>query len=221
MAMTIDLNKGDATEWLQTLETESVDLIVTDPAYSSLDEHRSRGTTPRLTDWFPTVPDEYFGAFLNQCYRVLKRDTHLYLICDAVTMFVVKEMGEAAGFKFWKPIVWDKMSIGMGYHYRNQSEFILFFEKGKRKLNNLGIGDVVRFPRIKGGYPTQKPTGLLQVLINQSSNIGDLVIDPFMGGGSTGVAALNTGRKFAGCDISEDGFKYTYDRVSPRIPKSA
>jgi site-specific DNA-methyltransferase (adenine-specific) len=214
--MTISLTKGDATEWLMTLETESIDLIVTDPAYCSLDKHRARGTTPRLTDWFPTVPNDYFGAFLNQCYRVLKRDTHLYVICDAETMFAIKPMGEAAGFTFWKPITWDKASIGMGYHYRSQSEFILFFEKGKRKLNNLGTSDVLRFPKIKGGYPTEKPTGLLQVLIEQSTQPGELVIDPFMGGGSTGAAALNLGRHFAGCDISEAGFKYSHDRLSSR-----
>jgi site-specific DNA-methyltransferase (adenine-specific) len=214
----INLTKGDATEWLMTLKTESVDLILTDPAYCSLNKHRARGTTPRLVDWFPTVENDYFAAFFNQCYRVLKRDTHLYVICDAETMFAIKPMGEAAGFKFWKPIVWDKMSIGMGYHYRNQTEFILFFEKGKRKLNDLGIGDVLRFPRISGGYPTEKPTGLLQVLIGQSTNIGDLVIDPFMGGGSTGAAALNMSRQFAGCDISEAGFKHSYDRLSLRVP---
>ena len=62
-------------------------------------------------------------------------------------MFVAKPEAESAGFKFWKPLVWDKRTIGMGYHYRARYEFILFFEKGKRRLNDLGIADVISVPR--------------------------------------------------------------------------
>ena len=80
------------------------------------------------------------GAFA-EIYRVLRRDSHFYLFCDQETMFVAKPIAEAAGFKFWKPLVWDKCSLGMGYHYRARYEFVLFFEKGKRKLRNLGIPD--------------------------------------------------------------------------------
>jgi DNA modification methylase len=54
-------------------------------------------------------------------------------------MFIVKPIAEKMGFKFWKPIIWDKVKIGMGYHYRSRYENILFFEKYKRKLNDLSI----------------------------------------------------------------------------------
>ena len=74
-------------------------------------------------------------------------------------MFVAKPEAEHAGFKFWKPLVWDKCTIGMGYHYRARYEFILFFEKGKRRLNDLGIADIIAVPRIRGGYPAEKPRG--------------------------------------------------------------
>ena len=93
-------------------------------------------------------------------YRVLRRHTHFYLLCDAETMFVAKPEAEQAGFKFWKPLVWDKRTIGMGYHYRARYEFILFFEKGKRRLNDLGIPDVLSVPRVHGGYPAEKPVGV-------------------------------------------------------------
>ena len=70
-------------------------------------------------------------------------------------MFVAKPEAERAGFRFWKPLVWDKKTIGMGYHYRARYEFILFFEKGKRRLNDLGIaGRHYRAPhssRLSGG----------------------------------------------------------------------
>jgi site-specific DNA-methyltransferase (adenine-specific) len=148
----------DALEWLQAMPSGSVDLIITDPPYESLEKHRAVGTTTRLkhskassNDWFTIFPNSSFPALFTQLCRVLKRDRHLYVFCDPETMFVVKPMGEAAGFRFWKPIVWDKLRIGMGYHYRSRYEFILFFEKGKRKLNDLGVADIIEVPRIHRG----------------------------------------------------------------------
>ena len=128
-------------------------------------------------------------------------------------MFVVKSMAEQAGFKFWKPLVWDKERMGMGYHYRNTYEFILFFEKGKRKLNDLGVQDILRYPRVTGGYPTEKPVGLLKELIRQSSQPGELVLDTFSGSGSTGHAALELGRSFLGFDISQKAVEKSTKRL--------
>ena len=95
-------------------------------------------------------------------------------------MFFIKPIAEKIGFKFWKPIVWDKVTIGMGYHYRARYEFILFFEKGKRRLSNLGTPDVLEFKRVYRGYPTEKPVPLLEVLISQSSEVAETVLDPFL-----------------------------------------
>jgi hypothetical protein len=92
--------------------------------------------------------------------------------------------------------------LGMGYHYRARYEFVLFFEKGKRKLADLGIPDIIEEPRIRGEYPAEKPVRVAEVLVGQSTLPGELVIDPFMGSGSTAVAALSLGRRFAGTDIS-------------------
>ena len=128
----------------------------------------------------------------------MKKNTHFYLFCDQETMFVAKPIAESVGFRFWKPIVWDKRKIGMGYHYRARYEFILFFEKGKRKLNDLGISDIIEVPRIHKGYPTEKPPAVSDVLIRQSTQEGELVVDPFMGSGSVGLAAAGLGRDFWG-----------------------
>ena len=121
---------------------------------------------------------------------MLKPNSHFYLFCDAETMFVAKPKAEAAGFKFWKPLIWDKLKIGMGYHYRARYECVLFFEKGKRKLHDLGVADIIQAPRVNNGYPAEKPPKVAEVLVTQSSEPGALVIDPFMGSGSTGVAAV-------------------------------
>src|SRR2546423_5418608 len=182
---------SDAFELLGTLADESVDLVVTDPPYESLQLHRSRGTTTRLTtNWFTTVPNARLPELFAAVYRVLRRDRHFYLFCDEVTADVIKQQqgvgGDRlpngartceAGFAYWKEILWGQTTLdggrirgGTGYHYRAASERILFFEKGKRALNDLGIPDVLMAPRAGvpgpavearagGGAPIPQRTG--------------------------------------------------------------
>lgn len=214
------LTQGDAVAWLRTLPNASVDLVVTDPPYESLEKHRAIGTTTRLkhskassNDWFSIFPNSRFPELFTEIYRVLKKDTHFYLFCDPETMFVAKPLAEAAGFKFWKPLIWDKRSIGMGYHYRARYECVLFFEKGKRKLLDLGVADILEAKRINGGYPAEKPPEVSEVLIKQSTDSGQLVIDPFMGSGSVGVAAIRNGRDFLGNDLCTEAFDITMERL--------
>lgn len=210
----------DALEFLKTLTTESVDLFITDPPYESLEKHRKRGTTTRLkqsaassNEWFDIFPNARFEELFSEIYRVLKPNSHFYLFCDQETMFVAKPIAEKCGFKFWKPLVWDKQCIGMGYHYRARYEFILFFEKGKRKLNDLGIADVISEKRIARGYPTEKPVAVSELLIKQSSSHGDLVVDCFAGSGSAGEAALKLGRKFIGNDKKQSAVELCIKRL--------
>lgn len=214
------LFRADAVEWLASLGTESVDLCVTDPAYESLEKHRAVGTTTRLkrskassNDWFQIFPNARFPDLFRELYRVLRRDSHLYLFSDQETLFVAKPAAEAAGFKFWKALIWDKESIGMGYHYRSRHELILFLEKGRRRLSDLGVPDVIRQRRIRGGYPAEKPSAVSEILVSQSSDPGDLVIDPFLGSGSVGVAAARLGRHFMGSDVCEEALGIAAQRL--------
>jgi site-specific DNA-methyltransferase (adenine-specific) len=211
----------DAVDWLREQPSSSIDLLITDPAYESLEKHRAIGTTTRLkhsksssNDWFTVFPNERFGELFQEVHRVLRRDTHFYLFCDAETMFIAKPEAERAGFRFWKPLVWDKRTIGMGYHYRSRYEFILFFEKGKRRLNDLGIADIITVPRIHRGYPAEKPSAVSEVLIAQSSQEGDVVADPFMGSASVGIAALKLGRRFMGTDLNPEATRVAGERLA-------
>ncbi len=214
------LFQHDAVEWLRTLASGSVDLAITDPPYESLEKHRRVGTTTRLkhsksssNDWFPVFPNARFGELFTEIYRVLKPNRHFYLFCDQETMFVAKPIAEEAGFRFWKPLVWDKQKIGMGYHFRSRYELILFFEKGKRKLRDLSVPDIISAPRIRGGYPAEKPAEVSEVLVRQSTDAGELVIDPFMGSGSTGVAAARLGRGFLGNDLNRAALELAGPRL--------
>jgi site-specific DNA-methyltransferase (adenine-specific) len=205
------LFQSDAVEWLRSLPSESVDLLLTDPPYESLEKHRAVGTTTRLkvsaassNAWFQIFPNARFAELFGEVFRVLKQNSHFYLFCDPETAFIAKPIAESCGFRFWKPLVWDKCTIGMGYHYRARYEFVLFFEKGKRRLVDLGVADILQAPRIRGGYPAEKPVSVNETLIRQSSDENALVVDPFMGSGSAGVAALKLGRRFAGNDVAEE-----------------
>lgn len=218
--MNATLHLGDAVTWLRSLASASVDLINTDTAYESLEKHRAKGTTTRLKQsagssnkWFEIFRNERFPEFFAEAYRVLRPDRHFYFWCDQETMFVAKPVGEAAGFTFWRPLVWDKQAIGMGYHYRARYELILFFAKGTRELNDRGVADVLTCKRIRNGYPTEKPPEINQVLIEQSTQPGELVIYPFMGSGSAGVAATACGRRFAGNDLSADALQLVQSRL--------
>lgn len=226
---------GDAFDLLAQLEPDSIDCIITDYPYESLEKHRAIGTTTRLSrstkssnDWFSVIRNERIPELLLALYRVLKPNAHLYLFADDETsnhLWSVNQMlqtkylaGRAGGsgqyrLKWWKRIVWDKGKIGMGYHYRSRYEFICFLEKGKRKLSNLGVPDVLGCDRVYRGYPAEKPVGVLRTLVEQSTLPGQLILDPFCGSGSTGEAALVSGRRFLGFDLSLEARISTVNRL--------
>jgi len=194
----VKLLEADARTFLATLADESVDLVVTDPPYEF-----DRGTT-YFREWFADLPDEAWPAILAELYRVLRTDRHAYVICDERSKPVFTDAATGAGFRMAKTLIWNKLVPGLGGGaYRSQREWILFLEKGTRPGNRRDLGDVLSFPRVmtRGHYPTEKPVGLLKVMINQSSQPGELVLDPFCGSGSTGRAARELGRRALLCDL--------------------
>lgn len=239
---TFQLDLGDCVEWLRSIESRTVDLAITDPAYQSLEKHRAIGTTTRLTaDWFPIFPNSRIADLLAELYRVLKDDTHAYIFCDQETMhflwalmFELNDSGDDVQrteesatlfpFTWWKHLTWEKTKLdsdepamGMGWHYRAAQECIVFLEKGKRKLNSNSVCDVLKAPRVprKDSYPTEKPVTVIKTLIEQSSLPTDLVIDCFLGSGSTADMATQLGRRFAGCDITERSIQIARARLQP------
>ncbi len=144
------LTNLDAVEWLRTLPTASIDLLITDPPYESLEKHRAIGTTTRLkrskassNAWFAIFPNTRFAELFAEAHRVLKKNTHFYLYCDPETMFVAKPLAEAAGFKFWKPLIWDKC-LG--------PDTLVWTERGVVKIGDVQVGDRVAIP--EGGSTT-------------------------------------------------------------------
>ena len=110
----------------------------------------------------------------------------------------------------------------MGTFYMSQFEYIMFFRKGKGvKINNCGTSDILSIPnkKTKGAdgkniHDTEKPVELMKILIENSSKVGQLVCDPFMGIGSTGIASIMTGRRFIGTEIDEKYYNIACERIA-------
>ena len=215
------LNRGDAVEWLREIPGTSVDLVITDPPYESLEKHRAVGTTTRLkhskassNDWFEIFPNDRFEELFTEIYRGTQEGSALLPVLRSGNDVCRQAHRRTNRVSILETShIWDKLKIGMGYHYRARYELVLFFEKGKRKLNDLGVPDIIQAPRIYKGYPTEKPVEVSEVLIRQSSQPGELVIDPFVGAGATGVAAVHLQRDFMGNDLCQEAVDITTERL--------
>lgn len=219
----IELRKQDAFAFLETLDDNSVDLIFTDPPYWTLNKWRNVGTTTRLggnsdkdkqTGWFETIDSTELWELMVEMFRVLKKDRHAFIMCDGQTLKWVLGYAEEAGFSYFKPLVWDKVSLGMGYHFRSRHEFIVMLDKGKnRKIKDLSLPDIFTVPMVKGGYPTQKPLALINTFIEQFTEENEVVVDPFFGSGTVPLSCQDNKRIFKGSDISDEAHKYTNERL--------
>ena len=193
----VTLVEADAQRFLAGLASESIDLVVTDPPYRF-----ARGTT-YFKEWFADLPDDTWPEVLGELHRVLRADRHAYVFCDRRTHPIFTDAAAAAGFRVHDPLIWDKDRIGLGSGpWRSQYELILFLEKGRRAGNRRDLGNVQRARPPARGYPTEKPVALLRTLIAQSSQPGELVLDPFCGSGNVGQAARALGRRALLSDVA-------------------
>lgn len=204
-------------EGLISLDDESVDLILTDPPYGiDYQSNRSRDFFDNLR-FNPIANDKdllWFPSFIKQCERVLKKDSHCYLFCTWKTYhtFVVG-LADVPDLCLKGVVVWDKMTHGSGDLQAGLApshEWILFLTKGRRLWDGKRPNDIIHcsgVPKSRMVHPNQKPITLLRGLVQQSSNIGDLVLDPFSGSGSTLLAAMWDKRNFLGFELDEDYHK--------------
>ena len=126
------------------------------------------------------------------------------------------------GFHFIKSLIWDKGNKIMGQYYMSQFEYILFFRKGfGKQINNCGTSDILSIPNTKNKdivdgsnlHDTEKPVELMKILVSNSTQEGELVLDPFMGVGSTGIACKELNRDFIGCEIDKHYFDIAQSRI--------
>jgi site-specific DNA-methyltransferase (adenine-specific) len=232
---------GDCREILPTLG--KVDMIFTDPPYGHNNNdgdliHRREaalgllpngGSEPR-----PIANDgaEETAALINWLFselpKILKPGACCCCCCggggpDPQFARWALEMDKHIEFK--QMVVWDKGPIGMGWHYRRSYETVLvgqrvgaackWYDETDKieniiRPNYLGIKKII--PQADD-HPTPKPPELARHFIRLHTQTGETVVDPFMGGGSTAVAALKEGRKFVGTEIDPQWFELACRRI--------
>lgn len=156
-----------------------------------------------------------FSEWLPEIYRVLKDNTHCYIYISARNLKELQVECEKVGFKFQQLIVWKKNNVTPNKFYLNNYELILMLRKGKAKfIKNMGTKNLIEINNVRNRtHPTEKPIELNEILIENSSNENELILDPFMGTGSCGVACKYLNRKFIGIEIDEKYYEIAKARI--------
>lgn len=210
----MELNKiynEDCLETLNRMEDESIDCVITDPPYSGLTSKSKNGRFSNnchieMDDMSERAFLLFMKPIFREMYRVLKMGSHLYCFTDWKQLRNMADCIELAGFKIVNIVCWNKGHFGTGAGYRSQSEYFLVFSKGLANTFNLrNVGNVITVKRAKDSiHPHQKPTELLKILIENSTNKNEVVYDAFAGSGSTLISAKALKRKFIGSELSND-----------------
>ena len=235
------LINGDALEIMDKMieEGTKVDLVITDPPYK-LTARGSSGTMggefwksdrAKKGDLFKAIPD--IKDWIDKIYELLNEGTHAYIMTNDKNLLHYLTTIKESKFKFVKTIIWNKPNKITGRWYMTKKETIILIRKGKaRPINNAGTPDVIETPTFRKQktineqgktiniHDTEKPVELMKILVENSSNEGEIVFDPFMGAGSTGVAAIGSNRKFIGTEIDDKYFNFAQKEINKTKEKN-
>ena len=214
------LINDDIENILWRIDDGAVDLIVTDPPYGiEFDGQRYRTNDQQELDGDDSA--DLMASVAEELYRVLAEDSHLYMFCRWDTLpAVLDAYGDP--FEVDTTIVWDKTEGGHGMgdleDFAPRHELIVKCSKGRRPINGDRTANVirqqdVRFTDDENHHPTQKPTALIQTLLEKSSDEGELVFDPFGGVHTTATAALKSDRRALSVELDTDFHSLGRDRI--------
>lgn len=231
------LIKGDCLVALRELKSDSVDLILTDPPYNLGLFMQNRETNLKA------MRDNYFGAagwddydfeqwidsmdkFFAEAARVMRKGGSMVVFMAVIKVETLISLAQQNGFYYKTTGTWHKlnpMPRNMNLHFINSTESWVYFTYGARTgtFNNDGraVHDHIETSvtpmseRAYGKHPTQKPVALMSHFVELLSNPGDLVLDPFMGSGSSGIAAQTAGRRFCGIEVDDTYFDIARKRM--------
>lgn len=219
-----ELHLGDCLELMKLIPEDSVDMILTDPPYGmDLTPQRKSGKfhgEKIANDNTLVWADEFFA----ECFRVAKNNTASMFFCShhCIAEFVMA--AKNAGFTIKNLLVWDKGQFGMGGNWRPCHELVLICTKGRFVTHSNNLRTIVEFKKVhhsRAVHPTEKPIDLLEHLISEPDYNPQLIMDPFMGSGTTGVACMNTGRRFIGIEMDPAYFTIAQGRIAAAMPQPA
>lgn len=213
----IRLIKEDCITWLASKKLE-FDLAVTDPPYRWNFTTGGRAKNDVFAKkWQGSISGKDivkaslnynnvdFQQWMPVVFESLTPNSHCYVMTNDKNLQSALNAATYAGFKLHNVLAWKKNNCTPNKWYMKNLEYIIFLYKGKAfPINNLNSAQLIEVKNIPGKtkrHPTEKPVGLLKFLIENSSAEGQHVLDPFMGCGSTGVAAVELNRAFTGIEI--------------------
>ena len=214
------LHLGDCLDVMQGIPDGSVDMVMTDPPYGMNFQSNWSKNGPRHKKIEGDSAADF--RWLQDAFRLLKPDGGgLISFCDWNTSHRWREEIERAGFVIKSQVIWDRLHHGMGDlkgAFAPQHDIVWYATKGRRIFVNGRPKSVMRHkrpsPADDHGHPTCKPVALMEELIRATDDgSGSVVLDPFLGSGTTGVAAANTGRRFIGIERDPDYFTVAQARI--------
>lgn len=213
-----NIYQGDCRKLLKLIDSDSIDLVCSDVAYPV----QSRGGSGSMGGYWTESQtrkgkifknnDIDISDYINDLYRILKDRSHCYLMCNDYNLMHFLDVVGKSEFHFTKCLIWDKCEKICGRYYMAQKEYIIMLRKGgDRPINECGTSDILSVPiptnkrKDKDGLinQTEKPVKLMEILIRNSTNVDDVVLDPFMGSGTTARACVNLERKYIGFEIDQ------------------
>ena len=200
--MTVELYLGDCLEVMQELEDDSVDAVITDPPYGM---NKFNGDNPERSD---RVVMKAFAKLKGLC------SGNILSFWSAQRFDVIDDLFCPKHLMIWNKTwaIHAPNNIGRRYEY-----IVWVSGKGANKKR----GDIFESYPIwrkshpeSCNHPTQKPLSLMREVIEDFTNEGDTILDPFMGSGTTGVACVQTGRNFIGIEIEPKYFEIAEARIA-------
>lgn len=212
---------------MNRIPDESVDLIVTDPPYKITARGNGGNSGGMFRNKIVNSGNVFehntldISDWIDEAYRVLKDNSHCYIMTNNKNIGRYLSAVENSRFQYVKNLVWVKNNKIMGQSYMSQFEYIIFLRKGKhKKINNCGTSDVLEFENNKTKdsngkniHDTEKPIKLMEVLIENSSDVDDVVLDMFLGAGTTAIACINTNRNYIGFEIDKGYYDIAQKRT--------
>ena len=214
--MSDEIYNENCIEGMQRMPADSVDLVVTDPPYGI--EYRSGWRREKYGTIIGDNGLQFLDETCREFERVMKPNTAVYMFCSWHRIDEFKQTFERY-FKLKNILIWVKNAHGSGDlrgSYSPKYEMVLFGSKGRSLLRGKRMEDVLQYDRVSGSksiHATQKPVKLLKAFIENSSDPGAIVLDPFLGSGSTAVAAVELGRHYIGYELSPEYFDIACKRI--------
>ena len=211
----IKLMQGDCLKMMKLIPDGSVDMVLTDPPYGMSFQSNYRGS--KYNKIINDSSLSWVDDFVSEIYRVARDNTAHYVFCSFHHIDIFKVALEKK-FKVKNILVWEKNNTSMGDlkgDFAPKVEFIFLLHKGRCLIRGKRDPNIFKFARTGNkNHPTEKPVDMTKYLLSKFSDKGQVILDPFMGSGTTGVACKNLGRDFIGIELDEGYFEVARKRIN-------